>query len=67
MNSSLFYTAQLGPSDLRDLQTLEQNLGVTLIAMDCDSTSQPAQLDPEQLRQLQALEGKSGKVLLAYT
>ncbi|MDC0363079.1 hypothetical protein OAN12_08565 [Halioglobus sp.] len=66
MNSSLFYTAQLGPSDLKDIQTLERNLGVTLVAMDCDSSSEPAQLNPEQLRQLQALEQKSGKVLLAY-
>jgi len=66
MNSSLFYTAQLGPSDLKDIQTLEQNLGVTLVAMDCDSSSEPAQLNAEQLQQLQALEQKSGKVLLAY-
>ncbi|MCX2978549.1 hypothetical protein N9052_02755 [bacterium] len=66
MTSSLFYTAQLGPSDLKDIQTLEQNLGVTLVAMDCDSSSEPAQLNAEQLQQLQALEQKSGKVLLAY-
>jgi len=66
MNASLFYTAQLGPSDLKDIQALEQNLGVMLVAMDCDRSSAPAQLTPEQLRQLQALEKKSGKVLLAY-
>ena len=66
MTSSLFYTAQLGPSALKDIQTLEQNLGVTLVAMDCDNSSEPAQLNAEQLQQLQALEQKSGKVLLAY-
>ncbi len=66
MSSALFYTAQLDQPTLADLQALENELGVTLVAMDSDSSPAPAQLSETQLQRIQALEDKSGKVLLAY-
>ena len=66
MSSALFYTAQLDQPMLADLQKLETELGVTLVAMESDSSPVPAQLSETQLQRIQALEDKSGKVLLAY-
>jgi hypothetical protein len=66
MSSALFYTAQLDQPTLADLQGLETELGVTLVAMESDSSPVPAQLSETQLQRIQALENKSGKVLLAY-
>ena len=66
MSSALFYTAQLDQPTLADLQKLETELGVTLVAMESDSSPVPAQLSESQLQRIQALEDKTGKVLLAY-
>jgi hypothetical protein len=66
MSSALFYTAQLDQPTLADLQELETEFGVTLVAMESDSSPIPAQLSETQLQRIQALENKSGKVLLAY-
>jgi hypothetical protein len=66
MSSALFYTAQLDQPMLADLQELETEFGLTLVAMDSDSSPVPAQLSETQLQRIQALEDKSGKVLLAY-
>jgi hypothetical protein len=66
MSSALFYTAQLDQPTLADLQELETEFGLTLVAMDSDSSPVPAQLSETQLQRIQALEDKSGKVLLAY-
>jgi hypothetical protein len=66
MSSSLFYTAQLDQPTMDDLQELEIELGVTLVAMESNPTSVAAQLSDSQLDRIQTLEGKSGKVLLAY-
>ena len=49
MASALFYTAQLDPFALKELQALESELGVTLVAMQPDSSQEPAQLDDTQL------------------
>jgi hypothetical protein len=67
MSSSLFYTSQLDRPTLADLQALENELGVTLVAMNADPSPTPAQLSETQLQRIQALEDKSGKVLLAYS
>jgi hypothetical protein len=66
MSSALFYTAQLDQPTLADLQELETEFGLTLVAMDSDSSPVPAQLSETQLQRIQALEDKTGKVLLAY-
>jgi hypothetical protein len=66
MSSALFYTAQLDQRTLTDLQELETEFGVTLVAMESDSSPIPAQLSETQLQRIQALENKTGKVLLAY-
>jgi hypothetical protein len=66
MSSALFYTAQLDQPMLADLQELETEFGLTLVAMESDSSPVPAQLGETQLQCIQALEDKSGKVLLAY-
>ena len=67
MSSTLFYTAKLDEPTLGDLQNLENELDVTLVAMDSNSAQVPAQLSEAQLRRIQALEVKAGMVLLAYT
>lgn len=67
MASRLFYTAQLDRSTLQELQELESEFGVTLVAMEPDVSQVPAALSDQQLRSLQALEEKSGKVLLAFS
>jgi hypothetical protein len=66
MSSALFYTAQLDQRTLTDLQELETEFGMTLVAMESDSSPIPAQLSETQLQRIQALENKTGKVLLAY-
>ena len=66
MASALFYTAQLDPSTLQELQNLESELGVTLVAMQPDSSQEPAELSDDQLERIRAMEDKSGKVLLAF-
>jgi hypothetical protein len=66
MSSSLFYTAQLDQPTMDDLQELEIELGVTLVAMESNPTPVATQLSDSQLERIQTLEGKSGKVLLAY-
>lgn len=66
MASALFYTAHLDPSTLQELQALESELGITLVAMQADSAQEPAELDDAQLKRIQAMEDKSGKVLLAF-
>ena len=65
MTSALFYTAQLDPTTLRELQDLEAELGVTLVAMQPDSSQEPAELSDAQLERIRAMEDRSGKVLLA--
>ncbi|NQX88646.1 MAG: hypothetical protein HRT77_08265 [Halioglobus sp.] len=66
MTSPLFYTAQLDDSMLEKLQKLEVELGVTLVAMEQDTTQVPAVLSSQQLQRLQGMEKASGKVLLAF-
>lgn len=66
MSTSLFYTANLDKGSLDELQSLESQMGVTLIAFDSSPGSEPYSLSDEQLQQLQALEAKSGKVILAF-
>ena len=65
MNATVFHTARLAPGDLDELQALESELGVTLVAFESDSSSSPAQLNEEQLQRIRALEDRTGKVLLA--
>ena len=67
MSSTLFYTAKLDEPTPGDLQNLENELDVTLVAMDSNSAQVPAQLSEAQLQRIQALEVKAGMVLLAYT
>ncbi len=66
MSSTLFHTAHLDQAQLDDLQQLEQELGVTLVAMESSLDGEPAELDDDQLARIRALEEKTGKVLLAF-
>ena len=66
MSSTLLYTAQLDKSTLDNLQSLENDLGLTLVAVEANQAPSPAQLDAAQIKRIQALEKQSGKLLLAY-
>ena len=67
MASPIYHTARLDPTTLHELQALESELGVTLVAMESDESQVPAKLSEEQLKQIHAMEEKSGKVLLAFS
>lgn len=64
MISTHYHIADLDQSALADVQALEKDLGVTLVAI--ESAPAPARLTQEQLERVQALEKETGKVLLAY-
>ncbi len=64
MHTDHYHFSQLDESTLKDVQALEKELGVTLVAMEPDPD--PAQLSEAQLQSIQALEKKTGKVLVAY-
>ena len=66
MSTSLFYTANLDKGSLDELQSLEAEMGVTLIAFDSNPGAEPSSLSDDQLQRLQAFEAKSGKVILAF-
>ena len=66
MPSGLVYTAQLDQSTLNDLQNLESELGVTLVAVEANEAPAPAKLNEAQVKRIQELEEKSGTVLLAF-
>ena len=65
MSLENFHVASIEAPALEELQSLGQELGVVLVAVEPDP--QPATLDAEQLARLQALEQRMGKVVLAYT
>lgn len=66
MSSGLLYTAQLDQRTLDNLQSLENELGLTLIAVEANEAPAPARLDDVQVKRIQDFEQISGKVLLAY-
>ena len=64
MSIAQYHNAELNKTSLNQLQALEQELGVILVAIEPDP--EPARLSEQQLRQVQALEAQTGKVLVAY-
>lgn len=64
MSYNNFHTAPLSERDLKALQALEQEFGVTMVALEQDP--QPAPLTDEQLAKLKALEAKIGASVVAY-
>lgn len=64
MTIDRYHTANLDEGTLADIQQLEQELNVVLLAVEPDPT--PAQLNEQALQKLKALEQQTGKVLLAY-
>lgn len=64
MSIEHFHPAALDGSTLQQIQALENELGVVLVAIEPDP--EPAKLSPEQLDRIQAIEASTGKVLLAY-
>ena len=58
------HPAHLNPTDLNQVQQLETELGLPVVAVEPDR--EYAQLDQEQLRKLQDMERRLGTVLLAY-
>jgi len=66
MSSTLLYTAQLDQLALDHLQSLENDLGLTLVAVEANQAPAPAKLDDIQIKRIQALEEQSGKLLLAF-
>ena len=64
MNTEHFHPADLDATTLKDIQLLEHELDVVLVALEPDP--EPAQLSKDQLARIRALEEKTGKVLVAY-
>ena len=64
MSIDRYHTATLDPQSLADLQQLEKELNILLVAVAPDPA--PAQLSDEALSQLQSLEEQTGAVLVAY-
>jgi hypothetical protein len=60
-----YHSAELDQADLKNVQQLESELGVVLVAIEPDP--QPASLSNEQLHRIRTLEQQTGKVLLAYS
>jgi hypothetical protein len=65
MSIDRYHTATLDKNTLTDIQQLEQELGVVLVAV--APFPAPAQLADDALQRLQAMEQQTGKVLLAYS
>lgn len=66
MSTRLLYTARLDQPVLDNLKTLENELGLTLVAVEVSEPQKPAQLDEAQIKRIREFEEKSGKVILAY-
>jgi hypothetical protein len=64
MHVDHFHTAEVNAEHLKNIQQLEQELGVVLVAMEADP--EPAELNAEQLAMIKTLEEKTGKVIVAY-
>lgn len=60
-----YHSAQLDQAVLKNVQQLENELGVVLVAIEPDP--QPASLSEAQLHRIRTLEQQTGKVLLAYS
>ncbi len=55
---------KLGERELGEIQALEQDLGVTVLAFSCQAID-PASLTDEQLGKIRAVEGRLGVSLVA--
>jgi hypothetical protein len=55
---------KLADTELAEITSLEQELGVTLLAFSCHDM-RPVQASPDQLAKIQQLEGKLGMSLVA--
>ena len=64
MTLANYHSAQLDQGTLDNVQQLERELGVVLVAIEPDP--QPAQLNDDQLERIRTLEQQTGKTLLAY-
>lgn len=56
--------AELDQEDLKTIQSLESELGKTIVAL--DNRLQYARMTPEQMQKLRKAEQKLGVVLVAY-
>ena len=56
--------AELNQDDLKAIQSLEADLGKTIVAL--DNRLQYAKMTPEQMQKLRKAEQKLGVVLVAY-
>ena len=59
-----YHSANLDQTALENVQQLESELGVVLVAIEPDP--QPATLNDDQLERIRTLEQQTGKTLLAY-
>jgi hypothetical protein len=57
-------TSQLNNDQLTKIQSLEQQLGLVLVAVDPEPKL--ASLNAEEMKMLQQFEKRTGKILLAY-
>ena len=64
MSIDHYHNASIDSHTLQNLQQLEDELGVILVAVEPDPA--PAHLSDDQLNRLKAAEKAMGKVLLAY-
>ncbi len=64
MDKPQIKVAQLDGARMEQVQALEQELGVWLVALEPEV--QPASLSDEQVKKLQAKEKELGVVLVAY-
>ena len=65
MTLAHYHSAHLDQAELENVQQLESELGVVLVAIEPDP--QPAKLNDDQLERIRTLEQKTGKTLLAYS
>ena len=60
-----FKLANLDPTIMKEVQELEVDLGVNLVAYQVEDNSY-ADMPPEKLKRIKELENKHGIILLAY-
>jgi hypothetical protein len=64
MSIDRYHHATLDQPSLAEIQLLEQELSIILVAVEPDPA--PAQLSEQALKRLQALEQQTGTILVAY-
>ena len=54
-----------GVDELKEIQNLEKELGVTLLAFSCPETKLAPNLTDEQIKKIREIENKVGMILMA--